>query len=132
MSVEISSRATSGRLERIAQAAIESIPDELRQHIRDVVIRIDDFPGDAVMAEMNLSSPYDLLGLYQGISLDRKSVSDPMPDVDMIFLYREPIMVYAEQTGEALERVVRHVLIHEIGHHFGLSDDDMRRIEKQD
>ncbi|MEL0105688.1 MAG: metallopeptidase family protein [Rhodospirillales bacterium] len=132
MSVEISSRATSGGLERIAQAAIESIPDELRQHIRDVVIRIDDFPGDAVMAEMNLSSPYDLLGLYQGISLDRKSVSDPMPDVDMIFLYREPIMVYAEQTGEALERVVRHVLIHEIGHHFGLSDDDMRRIEKQD
>ena len=84
------------------------------------------------MAEMNLSSPYDLLGLYQGISLDRKSVSDPMPDVDMIFLYREPIIVYAEQTGEALERVVRHVLIHEIGHHFGLSDDDMRRIEKQD
>ncbi|MGY9002764.1 MAG: metallopeptidase family protein, partial [Rhodospirillales bacterium] len=75
---------------------------------------------------------YDLLGLYQGISLDQKSVSDPVPDMDMIFLYRQPILDYAEQTGEAVIRVVRHVLIHEIGHHFGFSDDDMERIENQD
>ena len=80
---------------------------------------------------MGLASPYDLLGLYQGISLDRKGMSDPFPDVDMIFLYHQPILVYAEQTGENLTQVIRHVLIHEIGHHFGFSDEDMDRIERQ-
>lgn len=132
MKAEHLDHSESEDLEIIAHKALQSIPEELRQHIRDVVIRIDDFPAESIMQEMRISSPYDLLGLYQGISLDRKSVSDPIPEVDMIFLYRQPILVYAEQTGEALSQVVRHVLIHEIGHHFGFSDDDMRRIERQD
>ena len=119
-------------MDKVAQAALQGIPDELRQHVSDIVIRIDEFPDDSVISDMKLGSPYDLLGLYQGISLDQKSVSDPEPDMDMIFLYRQPILDYAEQTGEAVAHVVRHVLIHEIGHHFGFSDDDMRRIERQD
>lgn len=119
-------------METLAKTALQDIPNELRHHVSDIVIRIDEFPDDLVMSEMKIESPYDLLGLYQGISLDQKSVSDPAPDMDMIFLYRQPILNFAKQTGEAMARVVRHVLIHEIGHHFGFSDDDMKRIEKQD
>ena len=121
-----------GGMDEVAREALESIPDELRRHVRDIVIRIAEFPDHDLIEEMGLASPYDLLGLYQGISLDQKSVSDPFPDVDMIFLYRQPIQSYAQQTGEKLTRVVRHVLIHEIGHHFGFSDEDMDRIERLD
>ena len=78
---------------------------------------------------MELESPFDLLGLYRGVSLDRKSVADGTPHIDMIFLYRRPILDYWCETGEDLEHVVRHVLLHEIGHHFGFSDDDMHSIE---
>lgn len=116
--------------EKIARAEIKTMPDEMARHVRDVVIRVADFPDQDVREEMAVESPYDLLGLYQGVSIDRKSVSETPQDVDMIFLYRMPILVYCEETGEGLIHVVRHVLIHEIGHHFGFSDEDMDRIER--
>ncbi len=116
-------------LQTVAEAALKTLPDELAGHVTGVVIRIADFPDPEIERDMGLESPFDLLGLYQGVSLDRKSVSDPRPDVDMIFLYRRPILDYWCETGEDLSHVIRHVLIHEIGHHFGLSDDDMERIE---
>ena len=116
-------------MERIADAAFRRIPEALRRHVDGVMIRIDDFPDEETEREMGLESPFDLLGLYRGVSIDRKSVSDTATDIDMIFLYRRPILDYWCETGEDLERVVRHVLIHEIGHHFGLSDADMERIE---
>ncbi len=78
---------------------------------------------------MGLDSPFDILGLYRGVALPHKSVSDPRPALDMIFLYRRPILDYWCESGEDLSDVVRHVLIHEIGHHFGFSDSDMERIE---
>ena len=115
----------------IARDALKTLPRELARHVADVVIRIADFPDADVEREMELQSPYDLLGLYQGVSLDRKSVAFADQDVDMIFLYRRPILEYCTDTGENLRHVVRHVLIHEIGHHFGLSDADMDRIERQ-
>ena len=117
-------------LKAIAEAALKTLPDELARHVTGVVIRIADFPDPEIERDMGLKSPFDLLGLYQGVSLDRKSVSDPHPDVDMIFLYRRPILDYWCETGEDLAHVIRHVLIHEIGHHFGLSDEDMERIER--
>ena len=80
---------------------------------------------------MGLESPFDILGLYRGVPLPHKSVADPRPITDMIFLYRRPILDYWCETGEDLYRVVRHVLIHEIGHHFGFSDDDMERLEAE-
>ncbi len=118
-------------MKAIAEAALKTLPEELTPHVTDVVIRIADFPDPEIERDMGLESPFDLLGLYQGVSLDRKSVSDPHPDVDMIFLYRRPILDYWCETGEDLSHVIRHVLIHEIGHHFGLSDADMERIERQ-
>ena len=118
-------------MEAMARAALKTIPEKLRRHVRGVAIRVEEFPDAETEREMGLESPFDLLGLYRGVSLDRKSVSDTPADVDMIFLYRRPILDYWCETGEDLAHVIRHVLIHEIGHHFGLSDEDMERIEEQ-
>ena len=118
-------------VEAMARAALRTIPDELRRHTGDVIIRVDDFPDAETEREMSLESPFDILGLYRGVSLDLKSVHDTPNDLDMIFLYRRPILDYWCETGEDLNHVIRHVLIHEIGHHFGLSDADMERIEDQ-
>ncbi|HIE20687.1 MAG TPA: metallopeptidase family protein [Rhodospirillales bacterium] len=115
----------------IAKAALKTLPVELGCHVVDVVIRIAEFPDADIERKMGLQCPYDLLGLYQGVSLDRKSVAFADQDVDMIFLYRGPILQYCADTGEDFRHVVRHVLIHEVGHHFGLSDADMDRIERQ-
>ena len=119
------------RVEAIARAQLKKIPASLRRHVDGVVVRVDEFPDLETEREMGLESPFDLLGLYRGVSLDRRSVSDTPDDVDMIFLYRRPILDYWCETGEPLVRIVRHVLVHEIGHHFGLSDEDMQRIEDQ-
>ncbi len=113
----------------IAEDAFAGIPDELRRHVADVIIRIDEFPDPETEREMELETPFDLLGLYRGIDLAHKGVGVTPSDVDMIFLYRRPILDYWCETGEPLRHLIRHVLIHEIGHHFGLSDDDMERIE---
>jgi predicted Zn-dependent protease with MMP-like domain len=104
---------------------------ELKRHLRNVVLRVDEFPDEEVEEEMGLESPFDILGLYRGVALPHKSVADVRPDADMVYLYRRPILDYWCETGEDLYRVVRHVLIHEIGHHFGFSDDDMERLESE-
>ncbi len=118
-------------MEVMAADAFATIPIELRRHVDGVAIRVVDFPDRETEREMGLQSPFDLLGLYRGISLDQKSVAWTPTDVDMIFLYRRPILDYWVATGEPLINIVRHVLIHEIGHHFGLSDADMERIEAE-
>ena len=116
-------------IEVLAQAAIERLPDVFRRHLAHVLLRVEDFPSDEVMDAMDLESEFDILGLYQGVPLGDKSsmATAPMPDV--IFLYRRPMLDYWADTGESLEHIVTHVLVHEIGHHFGLSDADMERIE---
>ncbi|MBM3491107.1 MAG: metallopeptidase family protein [Alphaproteobacteria bacterium] len=113
----------------VGEAAYREIPEELRRFVASVAIRVQEFPDDETLAEMGCESPFELLGLYRGIGLDRQESAGTPEDVDMIFLYRRPILDYWCETGEPLERVVRHVLIHEIGHHFGLSDDEMAAIE---
>lgn len=120
-------------LETIAHAAYAEIPEELRAYAADVVIRVDDFPDEDTEQEMGLETPFDLLGLYRGVSLPLQSFSEtgPRNDVDQIYLYRRPILDYWCETGEDLTSLVKHVLIHEIGHHFGFSDDDMERIEDE-
>ncbi|MEE8283700.1 MAG: metallopeptidase family protein [Alphaproteobacteria bacterium] len=116
-------------IETLARHALATIPQRLARHVQDVVVRVVDFPDSETIAQMGLNSPFDILGLYRGVSLDRKSVGYAPTDLDMIFLYRRPLLDYWVETGEPLWRVVRHVLIHECGHHFGLSDEEMARIE---
>ena len=119
-------------LEELAQRALDTIPVRLKRHLGAVVIRVEEFPDEETEKEMGLDSPFDILGLYRGVALPLKSPSDPRPHIDMIFLYRRPILDYWCETGEDLAHLVRHVLIHEIGHHFGFSDEDMERIESSD
>jgi len=115
----------------IGDAALGTLPSRLRQHIKGVVLQVDDFPDDETCVELDLDSPFDILGLYRGISMTEKSGIDMPDEPDMVFLYRRPILDYWCDSGEDLERLVRHVLIHEIGHHFGFSDSDMESLEQQ-
>ncbi len=116
-------------IEELAGRVLAAIPRQFRRHLGAVVIRVEDFPDEATQRAMGLRSPFDILGLYHGVAVPHKSIADPLPHVDMIYLYRRPILAYRQRTGENLARLVRHVLIHEIGHHFGFSDADMARIE---
>lgn len=117
-------------IEILANDTYAALPAFLRAPIEAVVIRVEEFPSEETIAEMELETPYDLLGLYQGVSLDRQSLFDVRDDIDMIFLYRQPLLAFWIESGETLADVVKNVLIHEIGHHFGFSDEDMERIEQ--
>ena len=116
-------------LETMAQDIFARLPENFRTLCEGLVIHIEDFPDAETEQEMGLESPFDLLGLYRGVNLGHKTVGQVSSDLDRIFLYRRPLLDYWCESGEDLTHLVRHVLIHEIGHHFGLSDEDMERIE---
>jgi predicted Zn-dependent protease with MMP-like domain len=118
-------------LEAIADQARKRLPRRFRDLCKDVVIRIEDFPTDDVLDALGAESEFDLLGLYHGVDLSRQSVMDPAAMPEMVFLYRRPILDYWAEHEETLGHIVTHVLVHEIGHHFGLSDADMHRIEEE-
>jgi predicted Zn-dependent protease with MMP-like domain len=120
---------TLADIEALAQAAVERLPILFRQHLASLILRVEDFPDAEVMAEMALETPWDLLGLYWGrhVGLKGDEPSGALPD--MIFLYRRPLLDLWAEGEESREGLVTHVLVHEVGHHFGLSDDDMEAIE---
>jgi len=115
--------------EAIADAAYRRLPGRFRALTGELLIRVEDFPTDEVLDSLEIESPFDLLGLYSGVDLARKSVMDIASLPDMVFLYRRPILDYWAEHEETLGHIVTHVLVHEIGHHFGLSDADMEHIE---
>jgi len=116
-------------METMAHEIFERLPRRFRDLCAGVIVRVDDFPTDEVLDEMEAASEFDLLGLFQGTGLPLQSHNDIARLPNMIWLYRRPILDYWAEHDETLGHVVRHVLIHEIGHHFGLSDDDMAAIE---
>lgn len=113
----------------IAEAALGEIPEEFRRRLEGVALRVDDWPDAGTLRALRIPDPLGLLGLYRGVPFGRKAAGAIVHDVDMIFLYRRPILAYWRARGGRLEDLIRHVLVHEIGHHFGLSDADMERIE---
>ncbi|CAL74317.1 conserved hypothetical protein [Bradyrhizobium sp. ORS 278] len=116
-------------MEAMAHDVFERLPAHFRRMCEGVIIRVDDFPTEEVLDEMQAESEFDLLGLFQGTGLPFRS-NDDLPRLpNMIWLYRRPILDYWAEHDESLGHIVRHVLIHEIGHHFGMSDDDMEAIE---
>jgi predicted Zn-dependent protease with MMP-like domain len=119
-------------LGHLAAEAFARLPAEFRALCGEIIFRIDDFPSDEVLDEMQAETPFDLLGLFQGVGLAQAEAVAPTSRLpNMIFLYRRPILDYWAEHEESLGAVVTHVLVHEIGHHFGLSDEDMERIERQ-
>ncbi|MBF0355528.1 MAG: metallopeptidase family protein [Alphaproteobacteria bacterium] len=118
-------------IEALARRELASLPGEWQKLVGAVAILVEDFPDEEIEREMELESPFDLLGLYQGIDIGHEHSGGVVNDVNRILLYRRPLLDYWCETGEDLAHVVRHVLIHEIGHHFGLSDEDMDRIENE-
>ena len=117
-------------IEVLADAVFAQLPKRFRDLCEGVVIQIDDFPSDQVLDEMGAQSEFDLLGLFQGVGLPFRSESAPVQMPNMIWLYRRPILDYWAEHDETLGAIVKHVLVHEIGHHFGLSDADMTAIEE--
>jgi predicted Zn-dependent protease with MMP-like domain len=118
-------------IEEIARASLERLPEPFATHLRDVVLSVEEFADDETLAAMGIEDPFDLSGLYHGLPLAQKSVEQSGTLPDRIFLYRRPILEEWAADGETLETLVHHILVHEVGHHFGLSDEDMHRLEDE-
>jgi predicted Zn-dependent protease with MMP-like domain len=117
-------------LEAMANAAYAGLPEDFRRMTGEIQIRVADFPEDEVLDDLGMESPFELMGLFQGVGMAHDAgvpQTGQMPN--MIWLYRRPILDYWAEHEETLGAIVTHVLIHEIGHHFGFSDDDMEAIE---
>jgi predicted Zn-dependent protease with MMP-like domain len=116
-------------IEAIAEEALASVPEPFLKHLKNVAVRVEEFADEATLRELQIENPFDLTGLYHGVPLIHQSVSDVRAMPEMIYLYRQPILAEWCETDEELTRLVRHVLIHEIGHHFGYSDEELEAIE---
>jgi predicted Zn-dependent protease with MMP-like domain len=116
-------------VETLAIEAFERLPDGFRRLCEGLIIHVEDFPTEEVLDDLRIESEFDLLGLFQGVGLPFRSESAPPSMPNMVWLYRRPILDYWAEHDETLGSVITHVLVHEIGHHFGLSDADMEAIE---
>jgi predicted Zn-dependent protease with MMP-like domain len=116
-------------IEAMAEQAYARLPQHFRNLCDGLVIRVEDFPSEDVIETMGLDSEFELLGLFQGVGLPFRSEAAPAQLPNMIWLYRRPILDYWAENEDTLDEIVTHVLVHEIGHHFGMSDDDMEAIE---
>ena len=121
----------AGVIEQLARQAIAAMPALFRQHLEGIAIQIDDFATPEVLQELGIEDPWELTGLYEGHAMTQQSVwsSGDLPPV--IRLYRKPLLAEWVETGVALDALISHVIVHEAGHHFGFSDDDMHAIEDE-
>ena len=116
----------------LAEDALAAIPKPLRDLLQGVAILVDDIAEEEMLRELGIENPYELTGLYLGVPLTEKTSAATPAEPDRILLFREPILLEWIESGEDLFRLVRNVLIHEIGHHFGLSDEDIERLEREE
>lgn len=125
----ISAAPSLADIQELAEEAYARLPDRFRKLCDGLVIHVEDFPTSEVLDSMHAESEFDLLGLFQGVGLPFQSETAPELMPNMIWLYRRPILDYWAEHGDTLGEIVTHVLVHEIGHHFGMSDADMEAIE---
>lgn len=118
-------------IERLARAALARIPEPFSAYLPDIILMIEDWPSRELLNDMGIADPYDLTGLYEGRPVGEKSVEDFAALPDKVTLFRRPLLDEWAETGVALSELVNHVVIHEIGHHFGLSDEAMEAIEAE-
>lgn len=119
-------------LAALAEAAFADLPAEIRKAAGEVVFRVDDFPDEETLDALGIEDAFELTGLYQGVDRIHRSLFDPAPEASRVFLYRRPILdEWAERGDVSLGELISHILVHEIGHHFGLSDDDIDALEDQ-
>jgi predicted Zn-dependent protease with MMP-like domain len=116
-------------IEALARVVLGRLPELFARHLDGVVLRVEEFAEDSVLGELGIDDPFALSGLYTGRPVGEKSVSDSGALPDMIHLYRRPLLDEWIESGVTLEALIAHVVIHEVGHHFGLSDDDMHVLE---
>jgi predicted Zn-dependent protease with MMP-like domain len=122
---------TADDIAELADRALAAIPGPLAEHVRGVSISVEEMPDDETLEDLGIESAWELTGLYRGIPLTERSLSDVAPQPDLIFLYRQPILLEWIETGDDLYRLVRNVLVHEVAHHFGFSDADIEAIEEE-
>jgi predicted Zn-dependent protease with MMP-like domain len=121
---------SADEMEALARAALARLPAQFAEHLADVVLQVEDFADEDLLAEMGLEDPFELTGVYEGLPLHEKSIGHSGTMPDRIRLFRRPILdEWAERGDETLEHLVAHVLVHEVGHHFGLSDEAMHALE---
>ena len=123
---------TAEEIEAIARAAMVALPQPFAAHLGAVVLLVEEVADDETLAEMGIEHPLDLTGLYEGLPIGSRSVEHSGTLPDRIRLFRRAILDEWIEEGEALEHLVRHILIHEVGHHFGLSDEDMHALEEKE
>ena len=116
-------------IEAIARASLAALPEPFASHLEGIVLTVEDFADDSLLADMGIDDPFDLSGLYHGLPIGSKSVEHSGTLPDRITLYRRAILDEWAAGTETLEHLVHHILVHEVGHHFGLSDDDMHALE---
>jgi len=115
---------------RLARLAFDALPEPFRSLAGEVVLRVDDFADEVTLDEMGIQDPFELTGLYHGVDIGRRDSLGPAAEPSRIFLYRRPILdEWCERGDVGLSEIIAHVLIHEIGHHFGLDDEDIHHIE---
>ena len=122
---------SADEIEAIARAALAGLPPPFADHLRDIILQVDELAEQDLLAELGIDHPLDLTGVYEGIPIGGKSVDSPSQIPDRIRLFRRAILDEWVEEGEELEHLVRHILIHEAGHHFGLSDEAMHALEEQ-
>ena len=125
------SAPSAADIEALARASLERLPEPFAAHLKDVVLQVEELADDETLRAMGIDDPFELSGLYHGLPIGEKSVDMSGTLPDRIFLYRRAILDEWVAEGETLEHLVHHILVHEVGHHFGLSDDDMHALEAQ-
>lgn len=132
MTRQFDTAPSAEEIEAIAQAAMKRLGEPFRGHLDEIVLKIEDFADDATLAAMGLEDPFELTGLYEGVPLTEKSVEQSGVLPPVVRLFRRPMLdEWADNGDVTLEHLVHHVIIHELGHHFGLSDEDIHALEAQ-